>query len=119
MARKTEQENAQLRLEFNKILELAKEDDMAAIEQVTGGRMSVNNYLIVESACEATGLTGIPYIHFSTFQGWLNRGYCVDKGQKAVCSVPTIKSFYDKEKDSYYKTPRNSSLFHISQVKGL
>jgi len=119
MAKRTDTENAQLRAEFNRILELAKEDDMAAIEQVTGGRMSVNNYLIVESACEATGLTGIPYIHFSTFQGWLNRGYCVDKGQKAVCSVPTIKTFHNKDTDTYYKTPRNSFLFHISQVKEL
>lgn len=116
MAKKTAEELAQARAEFQKLCALAQEDEAAALFQI--GKFSLAGYGKVMAAMEAQGLTGIPYVHVATFDEWINRGYCVQKGQKSFCSVVTFVTMTNKQGEEY-KRPWSSYLFHFSQVREL
>jgi hypothetical protein len=116
MTKKTQEELVEARANFQKLMELAEHDPLGAVALEVPS-FSLASFTRIEALAEATGLGGTPYIHFATFDKWIERGYCVQKGQKAVTSVVT---FIVVEKDGEKKKrPWSSHLFHISQVAEL
>ena len=116
--KKSPEELLEARNAFAEVMAIAKVVPIEAV-RIVRGKFSLQDYVQVEAIAKNTGLEGIPYIHFADFNTWIHRGYCVQKGQKAVCSVPTIKTFNDKETGESKRVPWTSYLFHISQVKEL
>jgi hypothetical protein len=103
--------------------ELANKDTNAqarfnAILNEAGGKISYYSYYFTLMSMQHYGYEGEPYIDCKTFQGWLDKGFRVKKGEKSRIDGITWVNFKDKqgeEEDVVY--PKVYHLFHNTQVE--
>ena len=88
--------------------------------------VSYQSFYFVLKQMKSQKLSGLPYIDTKTFQGWLNNGYKVIKGQKStIHGITWLKVINGKvmpketqgEEDKGFLYPKVYHLFHKSQVE--
>jgi len=118
-----------LRLEWKKSKALAESDMQAEALYREAGLKGVSffGFYFVLGQMKKLKLTGIPYVDTKTYQGWLDNGYKVKKGEKSqihgITWLKVIKGQVvnrnqeadDEEKGFLY--PKVYHLFHKTQVE--
>jgi hypothetical protein len=117
-----------IRLEWQKSKALAENDMVAEALFREAGLKGVSyfSFYYVLRQIKALKLTGIPYVDTKTFQGWLENGYKVKKGEKSKISGVTwlkvvngkVLNKGEKEEDGKsFLFPKVYHLFHKTQVE--
>ena len=113
----------QLRDQWNEAKEHANVNEIQAIIENHGLKISVTGYYFVKQQMDHAGLDGTPYLDAKTFKGWKDNGYTVKKGEKSKLRGITWISVNSKpdpaNKEKGFKMPKAYNLFHKSQVKEL
>ena len=114
----------QLRQEWEKAKETANTDEITAIINNHGLKISITGYTFVASQMASLGLGGIPYLDAKTYKGWKENGFQVKRGEKSKMHGLTWVDINKKqdnnseENDSRgYKMAKAYNLFHRSQVE--
>lgn len=132
MAKFTQQEKKayfeSLRLEWKKSKALAEADMKAEALFREAGLKGISYYgfYFVLKQMQKLKFKGLPYVDCKTFQGWIDNGYKVTKGEKSKIrgvtwiGVKADNTKADKDKDSpediAFLYPKVYRLFHKSQV---
>lgn len=101
--------------------------EIDAIIATHGMNISPVGFMIISSQMKAQGLDGLPYLDAKTYQGWVENGFRVIKGQKSTldgitwisCSTKVEKPKLVDGDDSMYMIPKGYHLFHRSQVQAI
>ena len=72
----------QLRDQWNEAKEHANVNEIQAIIENHGLKISVTGYYFVKQQMDHAGLDGTPYLDAKTFKGWKDNDYTVKKGGK-------------------------------------
>ena len=102
-----------------------KASEIQAIIATHGLKISVTGYMVVSMQMRAQGLDGIPYLDAKTYQGWIENGYRVRKGEKSSLSGITWIDAGHKDGDEAsddkkgFVFPKAYHLFHRSQVEAI
>lgn len=113
---------AGLRAQWQAAKLTANIDEIKAIIQNFGLGISPISYAIVAGQMAAQGLDGLPYLDCKTYQGWVDNGFQVRKGEKSTIDgltwreVENKKSDNQKDDDDNYMMPVAYHLFHRTQV---
>lgn len=98
-------------------------DEIKAIISEHGLNVSPWSFAFTAQSMAANGYDGIPYLDCKTFNGWMDRGFRVKKGEKSRISgivwlsVDKKNESGDERLESSYKMPKEYHLFHRSQVE--
>lgn len=120
-----------LRLEWKKSKALAENDmEAEALFRESGleGVSFISFYFVLKQM-KALKLTGLPYVDTKTFQGWIENGYKVKKGEKSnlhgvtwlkIVNGSIIARGQDqKDDEGGFLVPKVYHLFHKTQVEEL
>ena len=118
-----------LRLEWKRSKALAENDmEAEALFRESGlEKVSYNSFYFVLKQMKALKLGGIPYVDTKTFQGWLDNGYKVKKGEKSnlhgvtwvrVVNGKVLKAGEESE-EAGFVYPKVYHLFHKTQCEEL
>ena len=114
----------ELRARWRVSKELANKDETAmALYKEVGSQFSYYSFYFTLMDMRRLGFDGLPYIDCKTFNGWLDSGFRVKKGEKSkingiVWIHPVTKNELGEEEiidESVY--PKIYHLFHRSQVE--
>jgi hypothetical protein len=119
-----------LRDEWKKSKLLAENDMQAEAVFREAGLKGVSyfSFYFVLKQMRALKLTGVPYVDTKTFQGWLDNGYKVKKGEKSlihgitwlkVIKGKVVNRNQEDEEEKAFLYPKIYHLFHKSQVEEL
>jgi len=116
-----------LRERWNRVKNIANEDEIKAILMAHGLSFSIRSYFLVAQQMAALGLDGIPYVDTKTYKGWQENGFQVRKGEKSnIDGITWIAPSGGEdtaeevsEEKSHYVFPKVYHLFHRSQVEAI
>jgi hypothetical protein len=117
----------QLRERWKEAKNEANTDEIQAIINNHGLKISVTGYAFVSRQMTAACFDGLPYLDMKTFKGWMDNGFRVIKGEKSkVQGITWIRVLpknnsqsnnNNEDEDRSYLMPKVYSLFHKSQVE--
>ena len=94
--------------------------------QATGIKVSPYSIAFTAMQMKEKKLDGLPVVDAKTFQGWLESGFRVLKGEKSIVQgitwISTQKKQDEEDKDTPptgYVMPKVYNLFHRSQVEAI
>lgn len=109
-----------LRARWTQAKELLTAGKIKAIDAIIathGLKISNTGFMYVSLQMEQQGLDGLPYLDAKTFNGWIETGFRVRKGEKSTLDgVTWINCTDTKDKEKSYMMPKGYHLFHRSQV---
>ena len=115
-----------LRAQWEKAKETANHNEIQAIIENHGLKISVSGFAFVAAQMREQGLDGLPYLDMKTFQGWKENGYIVRKGEKSTANGITWVAAKKKEaseegldEEKPFLMPKVYKLFHRSQVQDI
>lgn len=97
----------------------------AIIAEAPDFKMSFYSFYFTLQSMHAQGLDGTPYIDTKTFNGWIQSGFKVKKGEHSVIDgITWIASNSNskseaKKKDDGFVYPKIYKLFHRTQVEAI
>lgn len=111
-----------LRDQWNQAKLTADTDQIKAIIQNHGWKISVIGYAVIAHQMKAQDLKGYPYLDAKTYKGWKENGFQVKKGKKSTLTgitwINAFKKNDDPSKDDdCFLMPKGYHLFHRSQVE--
>jgi len=127
--KKTPEERKEFQTMLRHMWKTAKEltekegNSVQAVIDTLGIEASPISFILVRSQMRAQGLEGTPYIDMKTFQGWIENGFKVKKGEKAKAYGITWVAVKSKDEDNKvmseddYMYPKAYYLFHKDQVE--
>jgi hypothetical protein len=113
-----------LRARWKASKEMADKDETAkALYREVGGQFSYYSFYFTLMDMKRLNYDGVPYVDCKTFNGWLDSGFRVKKGEKSrISGIVWIHPMGKNEKgekvevdESVY--PKVYHLFHKSQVE--
>ncbi len=119
-----------LRDRWQSAKKMATEDQTKEIDAIIathGMKISPVGFMIISHQMKAQGLDGLPYLDAKTYQGWIENGFRVIKGQKSTldgitwisCGTKVEKPKLADGDDGMYMIPKGYHLFHRSQVQAI
>lgn len=106
-----------LRDSWKEAKEKADIEGIKAVIEEYGLSVSVYSFAYVSLQMKRLGLSGVPYIDMKTYEGWLESGYQVRRGEKSkVSGIVWIRAEKD-DGEKGYSFPKVYHLFHKSQVE--
>jgi len=115
-----------LRNRWKEAKEYAERDEIKALFQhalENGLKVSAHSFAFVKKQLDEKGLEGTPYLDTKTFQGWVDNGFKVKKGEKSflqgITFLPVEREKETGEKEVAYTVPKAYHLFHKSQVEAI
>ena len=113
---------ANLRRQWKLAKEHANQDEIGAIINNHGLKISISGFAFVSAQMKKLGFDGLPYLDIKTFKGWRDNGFMVKKGEKSQVDGLTWINVRPKAENEDvivepYMMPKVYKLFHKSQVK--
>jgi len=108
-----------------KQLENGQLEAVQAIIKTHGLNISGTGFMFVSMQMKTQGLDGLPYLDAKTYNGWIDNGFRVRKGEKSTLSgitwlqIDSKKTDDDKPKKNRPMIPKEYHLFHRSQVDAI
>ncbi len=100
-------------------LDAGQIEKIEAIRLTHGLKISAISYWFVARQMAKKGMDGIPYVDAKTYDGWVNTGFRVRKGEKSQLSgITWVNVGEENDKDSFM-FPKEYHLFHKSQVEAI
>jgi hypothetical protein len=111
---------ANLRKDWEKAQELASKDKKAVklfneVKKANKEAKSIEAFYFTLAQMQKLNLKGLPYVDVKTFDGWLEAGFVVKKGQSHIVNGVVYKAI----NPNGFKVPSFCNLFHKNQVQAI